>query len=561
MRSWPFILSSILFTGLLFEMVLNRSGYNGISLTVTQCLLSGMILFILIKNRAKFPIFILLIPLGLLLSDLIYGFSTYVSEAHFANKILSLFYVVPFLVALIAANAIGLKWIHKFGARTHFYAICTLSFLFISLNTKLIVVPALFFKTPPLQPVLQWLTIVYTVIEGLFAGIMVTALIFARNKNVQKICYGLLLLAICDTAFRYQSVDLSLIGESYFEYAWAIGLFFVAIGIHFISVQNESVRTLLVLSAVNSYRAVITFSVFLSLLSGWVLYGFASGAIDHASATAASLLAVSIIFSIALFIANSMDERVNKFMKNSSSSDLPEELAFAQKVLEEARLNHRNEVNKIEMKLKDFSHDLKGPVSALKIAFDHLRGSRGVNTADENDAEIDHMVSASIKRIVDINKSILKGHKVASIDRSVLDVVDECVAIAKAEKTDIRVNQFGLADWTSASFPGLSEVLLNLVMNACEAAGEKGLVEISAFRSSEGIRIEIFNSGKPVRPDIVSAARSGVSITTKTNGNGIGLRTAFSWSHEHGHTLDVSPVMTSDLVGTLATVELRYDPA
>mgnify|MGYP001319154921 CR=1 FL=1 len=68
----------------------------------------------------------------------------------------------------------------------------------------------------------------------------------------------------------------------------------------------------------------------------------------------------------------------------------------------------------------------------------------------------------------------------------------------------------------------LEQALLNLLINAAQAAGQRGTIRIAARLTEHGIAIEVHDSGPGIPPDKVeSIFRLG--YTTKSTGSGLGL--------------------------------------
>ena len=88
--------------------------------------------------------------------------------------------------------------------------------------------------------------------------------------------------------------------------------------------------------------------------------------------------------------------------------------------------------------------------------------------------------------------------------------------------------------------PLLVQVLTNLLVNAGQAVGRGGWVEVAAARRGDALAIEVGDSGPGVPP----ALRERVFepfFTTKPPGDGLGLGLALARDivHRHGGTLDI----------------------
>lgn len=99
------------------------------------------------------------------------------------------------------------------------------------------------------------------------------------------------------------------------------------------------------------------------------------------------------------------------------------------------------------------------------------------------------------------------------------------------------------------------QVLINLLLNACDACSEGGHVELSVRADGERVAFIVMDDGEGITPDIAERATEPF-FTTKPEGAGTGLGLAIAneiVKHHHGE-LFLAP--RKDVSGTRATVEL-----
>lgn len=76
--------------------------------------------------------------------------------------------------------------------------------------------------------------------------------------------------------------------------------------------------------------------------------------------------------------------------------------------------------------------------------------------------------------------------------------------------------------WVCSRAQHLHQIFMNLVLNALQAAGDRGAVQVRASRSSGRVRVEVIDSG-PGLPDGEAARLFEPLFTTKEGGIGLGL--------------------------------------
>jgi signal transduction histidine kinase len=100
----------------------------------------------------------------------------------------------------------------------------------------------------------------------------------------------------------------------------------------------------------------------------------------------------------------------------------------------------------------------------------------------------------------------------------------------------------------------LNQVILNLLMNACDALGERGTIRIRTRRHGESVRLEFSDDGPGIPPDVRNRIFDPF-FTTKPVGAGTGLGLSLSHSiiERHGGSL----VVDSEVgVGTTFAIDL-----
>ncbi|MCB9545338.1 MAG: HAMP domain-containing histidine kinase [Myxococcales bacterium] len=102
----------------------------------------------------------------------------------------------------------------------------------------------------------------------------------------------------------------------------------------------------------------------------------------------------------------------------------------------------------------------------------------------------------------------------------------------------------------------LRQVLVNLVENALNAMGGPGRLVLGAAPSAEGVRLTVRDDG-PGLPQGPRARLFEAGVTTRPEGNGLGLTVARAIAHQHGGrlTLDDAPGG-----GAIATLDLPLSP-
>jgi signal transduction histidine kinase len=86
----------------------------------------------------------------------------------------------------------------------------------------------------------------------------------------------------------------------------------------------------------------------------------------------------------------------------------------------------------------------------------------------------------------------------------------------------------------------IKQLLLNLILNAVQAAGDSGHVIIRSFFSADALSMEVSDNGSGIAPEDRDQIFDPF-FTTRENGTGLGLAIAANIAAQHGGTLTCRP--------------------
>jgi signal transduction histidine kinase len=99
----------------------------------------------------------------------------------------------------------------------------------------------------------------------------------------------------------------------------------------------------------------------------------------------------------------------------------------------------------------------------------------------------------------------------------------------------------------------LGQVVLNLMLNAVEAAPESGAIVVETrVRPEGGVRLRVWNSGEPLPAELTTRIFEPF-FTTKAHGTGLGLAIASAMVEKHGGRIHASGLSSG---GTELVVDL-----
>ncbi len=193
------------------------------------------------------------------------------------------------------------------------------------------------------------------------------------------------------------------------------------------------------------------------------------------------------------------------------------------------------------------SHSIRNPLTSVKMRLFSL--SRSLNL-DSNQKEDFDVISKEITHIDTIVQNFLEFSrpprlKLQSVSPS--DVVDQAIQLLQhrleSYEVFIKIQRREPLPRVQLDPEQLKEVLINIIINSCEAMGlggsiviyEETVIERRKFRSAV---IRISDNG-PGIPDAIQLKIMEPFFTTKEEGTGLGLSIAARIVQEHGGRLDI----------------------
>ena len=193
------------------------------------------------------------------------------------------------------------------------------------------------------------------------------------------------------------------------------------------------------------------------------------------------------------------------------------------------------------------SHSIRNPLTSVKMRLFSLSRSLYLDSDQKEDFDV---ISKEISHIDTIVQNFLEFSRpprlmLQSVSPS--DVVDQAIQLLQhrleSYEVFIKIQRKEPLPLVQADPEQLKEVLVNIIINACEAMGQGGsiviyeeaVIERETFRSAV---IRISDNG-PGIPDTVQSKVMEPFFTTKDEGTGLGLSIASRIVQEHGGRLNI----------------------
>lgn len=190
---------------------------------------------------------------------------------------------------------------------------------------------------------------------------------------------------------------------------------------------------------------------------------------------------------------------------------------------------------------------MRNPLTSVKMRLFSMERSLNLSSTQKDDFEV---ISEEIRHIDTILGNFLEFSRPPKLKMQKIspsDAVDTAIQLLhhRLESYDVKVQvqREGRLPMTLADPDQLKEVLVNLMVNACEAMVDGGKIRISEEVNTSddampAIVISLSDTG-PGIPDSIHTKLFQPFFSTKEEGTGLGLSIAMRIVEEHGGWLDL----------------------
>lgn len=195
------------------------------------------------------------------------------------------------------------------------------------------------------------------------------------------------------------------------------------------------------------------------------------------------------------------------------------------------------------------AHSVRNPLTSVKMRLFSLERGLDLSPAQREDFEV---ISEEIRHLDTIVRNFLEFSRPPKPKLQLVspsDIVDMTLVLLKHRLetygVDVRVTREQPLPSIEVDPEQLKEVLVNLILNACDAMGENGGIEIveeSGFMEPLGrvIILRLTDSGPGIPPEVAEKIFQPF-FSTKEEGTGLGLAIAKRILEEHGGYIHLRP--------------------
>ena len=237
---------------------------------------------------------------------------------------------------------------------------------------------------------------------------------------------------------------------------------------------------------------------------------------------------------------------------------------ITERKLAEEQLRRTERLAELGTLAAGMAHEIGTPMNVILGRAEHLLQ----RAADERVRKGLEIIIVQIERITKIMNQLLTFARRRPLERRPMDLrrtITDCLDVMQERiaQHGIKVEHVWAADLPSAyADPDqMSQVLLNLIINAIHAMPDGGTMKIGLQRDDKGVRLTVADTGCGIPPQDIPKIFNPFFTTKEVGqGTGLGLTVVHGIVREHGGSIDVEseagcgtmfsivlPVIASDL--------------
>ena len=216
---------------------------------------------------------------------------------------------------------------------------------------------------------------------------------------------------------------------------------------------------------------------------------------------------------------------------------------ITERKLAEEQLRRTERLAELGTLASGMAHEIGTPMNVILGRAEHLL----LRAADERVRKGLEIIIAQIERITKIMNQLLTFARRRPLERRPMDLrrtITDCLDVMQERiaQHGIKVEHVWAADLPSAyADPDqMSQVLLNLIINAIHAMPDGGTMKIGLQRDDKGVRLTVADTGCGIPPQDIPKIFNPFFTTKEVGkGTGLGLTVVHGIVREHGGSIDV----------------------
>lgn len=204
---------------------------------------------------------------------------------------------------------------------------------------------------------------------------------------------------------------------------------------------------------------------------------------------------------------------------------------------------HNNKLQILGKLAASLSHEIKNPLSVLKLNLDYLKLSK-----ENFDEETNECIDASLEAADIINQLIYntldfsRKNKDTFDDCNINSIIDKSISITKGLANKKNIGFVLNLDENLSEIKGnetnILQVFINIISNGIEASNNNSKITINSYQNNGKVCVEVIDEGIGIKEEDLDKIFDEF-YTCKENGTGLGLSVCKSILEVHEAKFDL----------------------
>ena len=203
------------------------------------------------------------------------------------------------------------------------------------------------------------------------------------------------------------------------------------------------------------------------------------------------------------------------------------------------------------------AHEMNTPLAFVNANLLAIQDEPLTDDVAEMVADAHVGVQRLVRIVHDLSAVSAGGREAFSEKVRMVELLNSMARMAHSRRPNGRVEVVAPDDvWVSVDRGRLEQVVLNLLNNALDAAGDGGDVRVEAAQAKNVVVVDVIDSGQGIAPGVRGRLFEAFNTSKGANGTGLGLYISRSLIEAHGGTLEL---LRSGEAGTTFRLTLPVD--
>ncbi|MEC8333619.1 MAG: GAF domain-containing protein [Verrucomicrobiota bacterium] len=237
------------------------------------------------------------------------------------------------------------------------------------------------------------------------------------------------------------------------------------------------------------------------------------------------------------------EKKVFKTLAEMAASAIQNSRLYSQIFASEESMRRNEKLTTLGMLAAEIAHEIRNPLTVIKLLFDSLNLQFGVNDPRHTDAQIIREKLDQLEEIIERVLSFGRTNAGVHSRQNLNEMIDDTLKLVRIkldqQKIDIIFKPFAQGTYVDVNKGQILQVILNLILNATQAMPNGGTIYIETTIEGELTHMTISDNGIGI-PQAIKDNIFESFLTNRPDGTGLGLSISKRIMRAHRGDIELS---------------------